>query len=517
MNTRKKIIRLIFIEVLVLLTIYAGVSIYYMFHFHVNTSLNGTDVSNCSEDDVKELWENEVKGYRLEIVSRDGSRETIAGSDFDLQLQWDDSVKKMLKKQNGFEWILKMRSLTELESSAIVSYDEKKLEKLVKKLNCFKKENQAEAVDATFKYVAGEGFALVNSIPGTKIDGVTFVDKLKEKICGLQPVYNIAEEGGYVEPRVKDDDEKLLSQIQKMNVYGKSSITYTIGDNEEVLDGSTFCDWFVKDEEGNVVISRDMVAEYVKDLGKKYNTCYTPKKLLTSYGKTVTISNSHYGWKIDNEAEIAQILKDLTTGQQIRREPVYLMIANSHGENDYGNSYIEINLTAQRLFLYKEGKCILESDFVSGNVSRGNGTPAGAFGVTYCEKNATLRGEDYETPVSFWMPFNGNIGMHDATWRGSFGGSIYKTRGSHGCVNLPYSSAKTIYENIKKNYPVLAYELPGTERLSQAEKEEQKKKEEEQKKKEEEEKKKKEEEKKKQEQKKNDKKNNKNSKNSKNN
>ena len=181
-----------------------------MFHFHVNTSLNGTDVSNCSEDDVKELWENEVKGYRLEIVSRDGSRETIAGSDFDLQLQWDDSVKKMLKKQNGFEWILKMKSVTELESSAIVSYDEKKLEKLVKKLNCFKKENQAEAVDATFKYVAGEGFALVNSIPGTKIDGVTFVDKLKEKICGLQPVYNIAEEGGYVDPRVKKDKKKLI-------------------------------------------------------------------------------------------------------------------------------------------------------------------------------------------------------------------------------------------------------------------------------------------------------------------
>jgi len=74
-----------------------------------------------------------------------------------------------------------------------------------------------------------------------------------------------------------------------------------------------------------------------------------------------------------------------------------------------------------------------------------------------------LNGEDYSTPVDYWMPFAGNVGMHDATWRGSFGGDIYLNNGSHGCVNLPWSSAKTIYENVDAGFPVLVYQLAGTE------------------------------------------------------
>ena len=100
---------------------------------------------------------------------------------------------------------------------------------------------------------------------------------------------------------------------------------------------------------------------------------------------------------------------------------------------------------------------------MSGNAARGYDTPSGAYPLTYKQRNATLRGADYATPVSYWMPFNGNIGMHDATWRGSFGGSIYRTNGSHGCINLPKAAAKTIFENIEKGMPVLCYHLGGTE------------------------------------------------------
>ena len=80
------------------------------------------------------------------------------------------------------------------------------------------------------------------------------------------------------------------------------------------------------------------------------------------------------------------------------------------------------------------------------------------------ERNRVLRGTkqpngkyEYESPVSYWMPFNKGIGLHDASWRSEFGGSIYKTRGSHGCVNTPYSAMKTIYENVKIGYPVVVY------------------------------------------------------------
>ena len=149
------------------------------------------------------------------------------------------------------------------------------------------------------------------------------------------------------------------------------------------------------------MVDEEGVLSFVKELASKYNTCYKPKELKTSYGSTVTISNGPYGWKINNSEEVAQILDDLKAGKKVEREPVYSQTANSHGENDYGNSYVEINLTAQHLFLYKDGVLVTESDFVSGNVAKGHATPGGAFMLTYKTLNAVLRGPDYETPVTY--------------------------------------------------------------------------------------------------------------------
>ena len=147
-------------------------------------------------------------------------------------------------------------------------------------------------------------------------------------------------------------------------------------------------------------------------------------------------------------------LQVIRSGNQVTREPVWLQRGAAHGEFDYGDTYVEVNLTAQHLFFYKDGELIIESDFVSGKSSKGWDTPAGAYPLTYKQRNATLRGEDYETPVSYWMPFNGNIGLHDADWRDSFGGTIYKNNGSHGCLNLPPKTAQIIYEHISAGDPV---------------------------------------------------------------
>ena len=117
----------------------------------------------------------------------------------------------------------------------------------------------------------------------------------------------------------------------------------------------------------------------------------------------------------------------------------------------------EINLTAQHLFFYKNGSLVVESDFVSGNLAKNHGTPSGSFGVTYKAKDAVLRGEDYESPVSFWMPFNGGIGLHDAPWQTNFGGDWYLEHGSRGCVNLQYDVAETVFNNVDSGTPVVCH------------------------------------------------------------
>ena len=107
--------------------------------------------------------------------------------------------------------------------------------------------------------------------------------------------------------------------------------------------------------------------------------------------------------------------------------------------------------------MYKKGEKIVDTPIVSGCVSWGCSTPTGVYSLTYKTRNATLRGPGYATPVSYWMPFNGDIGMHDATWRSSFGGTIYKWDGSHGCINMPLNAVKQVYENIEDTMPIIVW------------------------------------------------------------
>lgn len=171
----------------------------------------------------------------------------------------------------------------------------------------------------------------------------------------------------------------------------------------------------------------------------------------------ITITEGAYGWWMNRSAETEELTEQIKRGRSGERTPVYRAQAAQYGENDIGDSYVEIDLTSQHLWVYKEGKLVEETDFVSGNVSRGYNTPVGIYSITYKERNATLRGANYASHVDYWMPFNGNVGMHDASWRSSFGEDIYLRGGSHGCVNLPVKKAEVIYEYVEQGEPVIVY------------------------------------------------------------
>ena len=162
--------------------------------------------------------------------------------------------------------------------------------------------------------------------------------------------------------------------------------------------------------------------------------------------------------------EYKELTKNIKKGETVTREPKYLSKAASHDTMDMGDTYAEVDLTNQRAYFIKKGKVVLSTDVVTGNPNKGNATPPGVYSLTYKTKNATLRGErrpdgtySYETPVKYWMPFNRGIGFHDASWQPTFGGSRYKSHGSHGCVNLPPSVAPKMYELVYKDVPVVCH------------------------------------------------------------
>ena len=162
--------------------------------------------------------------------------------------------------------------------------------------------------------------------------------------------------------------------------------------------------------------------------------------------------------------EIQTLKEELITKEKIEREPIYKKVEVADKNDGLGDSYVEIDLTRQKVWVYVKGNLELETDCVTGCLEKGHETPTGIFSLTYKEKDRILRGKkmpdgryEYESHVDYWMPFNGGIGLHDATWRKTFGGDIYVKNGSHGCINLPYEAAEELYGIINYDMPIIVY------------------------------------------------------------
>ena len=127
-----------------------------------------------------------------------------------------------------------------------------------------------------------------------------------------------------------------------------------------------------------------------------------------------------------------------------------LLEADPGFELGYGLNYVEVDIGNQHVTLYENCRKVMESACVTGIPNKSRATHPGVFKIDYKQRNRILRGSQnlYASFVNYWMPFDGGIGLHDATWRGSFGGEIYKYSGSHGCVNLPLSFAKNLYAHV---------------------------------------------------------------------
>lgn len=453
--------------ILTLLLIYLGIALYYSTHFLPGTVINGVAVDGDGVEDVECKIIQEIEKYKIKLEAREGKEEVLAGIDIGVMPIFDGSLEEELNKQNCLGWPVSFFQTVEIEVETMVDYSESRLKQKVNELSIMDESKMRKPQNARIsEYTKEEMFTIIPEEGGTRIREKKLLKVLGEAIVRLQTIVSLEEEGCYTKPKVTAKSKKLKKLVENLNHYAQVKVTYQFGEDEEVLDGEEISKWISVNDNQEVEVSGEEIAAYVNRLADKYDTVGKEKKFKTSYGKKVKVPGGDYGWKIDREKETEALTKLIQEGQVAEREPEYEKTANNPGKKDYGDTYVEVNLTAQHLIYYKNGEVVVDSDFVSGNEAKGWSTPTGAYGLYYKERNRTLRGQGYASPVSFWMPFNGGVGFHDAKWRGSFGGDYYKRRGSHGCINLPYSAAKTLYDNIEEGCAILVYKLPGTEGVS---------------------------------------------------
>lgn len=253
--------------------------------------------------------------------------------------------------------------------------------------------------------------------------------------------------------------EKALNPFVKNGIYENMEIIYKAGDQKVVLTAEDVVDWVRYWPDGHWDIDDDKIAGFVSELQDKFDTWNYYKILETTDGRTVRVPPGEYGWRLDRQTEIQEISKMLRRDETTIHDLHFTAEAAEfdNPSRDYGESYVEIDLTAQKLWVYVDGEMVVSSDIVSGMMNTDRQTPEGAYAIYYRQSPAVLKGEGYEEPVSYWMPFNRGIGMHDATWQPSFGGDACYYRGSHGCINLPLDKAEIIFETVRKDFPVLCY------------------------------------------------------------
>ena len=447
---------------------YGGISYYFTDRFFEGTWINGVDCSQKTAYEVEQLMAEKLSEYSIEVSSRNIAAQTIRGEDIDYQYMSTGEILQLLKKQKPYEWI---RGLYEQKSYTVsenVGYNKTLLQEQLKSLNCAQAENQVEPENA---YVAfrDNQFVVVPETEGSKLNIKEAYKLLDAAVEANEASIDFSDnQDAYVSAEVTQDDPALQSALEACNNYTKASITYTFGDQSTTLDGNTIKDWLQFDEKGQLVWDdnsfQQHVADYVAQLAATYDTVGTEREFQATSGRTVYVSSSVYGWKIDQAAETAQLSQEIQSGTQTTREPVYSQTANAYGVNDLGNTYIEVDLSEQHMYYYQDGVNIFESDFVSGNMSYADRqTHAGIFTLYYKKSPDVLRGGQkgtanyYEQPVQYWMPFDGGIGFHDADWRDEFGGDIYLTSGSHGCINLPPENAEVLYDLIQYDVPIVCF------------------------------------------------------------
>lgn len=450
----KKVRKGLLIIVTLLFLIYIGGAIFFSQYYQPNTYINGKNFSFIKKSDLVKEYNGHWKDFELTIKGRDNKADTLKASDIDYIAQIPEDT---IVSQESYYWFITSFFSKNNTVKNNTEYDNQKLDEAIQQMHIVKDSDIKDPEPATIDYEEGKGYVVKPHTEGTRVDIAKLKQSILKSLGNKEEFLDLEAADVYKKPG-GEDEEYLARKAESLNEIDSFTLTYDFSDRKEVLQGQSLIDLYREEEDGSLVPDNEKINNYVKKLSEKYDTFGSTRDFEMTGGGTARVPGGIYGWKTDQKATANELLKAIKAQETKVLKPVYEMEARSRNVNDIGDTYIEIDIARQHMWLYKGGELVTESPVVTGDSLRGNGTPTGTGYVWSKEQDRYLKGETWNSFVSYWMPFNwSNCGIHDASWRGSFGGNIYYGSGSHGCVNAPYANAKIIYENIEEGTPVVVY------------------------------------------------------------
>ena len=440
-----------------------AVSYYQANHFNSQIKINGIKVGGMTADQALKKLKTTV----LKNVVYVGDQQIIDGKDTKAEYSDKDlpNVKKLLKSQWTFIPSSKAKdySLLPINQDHFRNQTLKKL--LEEKLLAMNKGLKAPQ-DAVVSLKQGK-INVANSISGGQYDVASLLMDFEKHKYSSEIRLNPA----YIQP-IKEDSEFVKNQKKMFEEFLAQTVDYKVQDKVFTLKAGEL----VK----NASISKDLQikidewGDFKKKIANINNTQSTLNKdfkFKTHSGSVISVKGKGYGWAINVEKEIPRIMKAFENGEKsVSASNIYGHGWNGEGygydtftNNGIGDTYAEVSIAEQRMWIYKNGKLIVTTNVVTGTHNIHQDTSPGVWYILYKRSPAILTGRKngkiiYQSPVNYWAPFtNDGQGIHDASWRGNWGNKAYLNDGSHGCVNTPPSIMKTVYDNLSTYEPVVVY------------------------------------------------------------
>ena len=441
-----------------LMICYFGIAFYFDQVFCPNTTINGIDVSMQKVSDVQAMFEANQEEYCMLVVTIDSQGECIFGSEFDFNYVYDGIVE-LKKTEMGWQWPFKLLGHTAYTFEPEWEYNEAKLKSKISKLNCFTQEmtapTNASIVIDEYNFILQE-----ETLGNTLIASTAEAAIVQGVESGERRVY-LADADCYEKPTITLESKEIQDVLDEVDKLCQAEITYDFRGEKEVIGTEQIRTWVRKNWDGSYYLSWDAAYEFMKQIAAEYDTVYTYREFKNSWGNVITLQPGNYGWSMAVYTETDKVLDDVKNKRVVTREPDYNMTPynglNADATDDIGDTYVEMDLSSQYMWYYLDGELFLETPITSGTMYSGMGTPAGVYFIHNRLQNTILVGDDYRTPVNYWMQINGGIGIHDSLWRYVYGGTEYLYNGSHGCINTPYDAVESLFWNIEVGVPVVIY------------------------------------------------------------
>lgn len=446
-----------------LIIMIAGMTVHQKNHFNKNVTINNVAVGGLT---AKQAFEK-VRGTSGVTKVYVDNKLVYQTKSMKANFSNNDEQKfnQALKKQFTFFPSYKATNLSikpdNFDQDAL-NIAKNKLTNKVQQLNTGRK----APVDAYAVY-QNEKVSIVPAVKGNKYDLQNAVNQLNNQAGSTKINITLHKEQPIAanSKTVKNEEKQLNKLKGKKVTYLVQNEKYSLTTNQ-IITRATY-------QNGKYHFDTTALNKQVKKINEKHATLDKPFKFKTHSGAEITTTaNGSYGWKISEKKAGNSLTKAIIDGRQEvdgehdiegKGYDTAGLGYNVTSNNGIGDTYAEVSLADQRAYFYKDGKCVLETDIVSGTNNEGNKTPKGVWYIMYQQSPSVLRGQNddgssYASKVNYWSPFTlTGCGFHDASWRHNWSKTAYLNDGSHGCINMQPSVAGQAFHDLKQNEPVIIY------------------------------------------------------------